>query len=44
VLEAATTDGRRAEALFQLGRFKDVIEIAPPAMIEYAAARNDLAR
>jgi tetratricopeptide (TPR) repeat protein len=44
VLEAATTDGRRAEALFQLERFKEVIETAPPAMIEYAAARNELAR
>jgi len=44
VLEAATTEGRRIEALFQLERFKDVAETAPPAMIEYAAARNALAR
>ena len=44
VLEAATTEGRRIEALFQLERFKDVAETAPPAMIEYAAARNELAR
>jgi tetratricopeptide (TPR) repeat protein len=44
VLEAATTEGRRAEALFQLERFKQVVETAPPAMIEYAAARNELAR
>jgi tetratricopeptide (TPR) repeat protein len=44
VLAAATTDGRRAEALFQMGRFKEVAERAPPAMIEYAAARNELSR
>lgn len=44
VLVAATTDGRRAEALFQMERFKDVAERAAPALIEYAAARNELAR
>jgi tetratricopeptide (TPR) repeat protein len=44
VLAAATTDGRRAEALFQMERFKEVAERAPPAMIEYAAARNELSR
>ena len=44
VLAAATTEGRRFEALFQLERFKDVVETAPPALIEYAAARNELAR
>jgi len=44
VLAAATTDARRAEALFQLDRFKEVAERAPPAMIEYAAARNELAQ
>lgn len=44
VLAAATTDGRRAEALFQLERFKPVVEMAPPWMIEYAAARNELGR
>lgn len=44
VLAAATTDGRRAEALFQMDRFKEVAERAPPAMIEYAAARNELSR
>jgi len=44
VLAAATGEGRRAEALFQLERFKDVVETAPPALIEYAAARNELAR
>jgi tetratricopeptide (TPR) repeat protein len=44
VLAAATTPGRRAEALFQLERFKPVVETAPPWMIEYAAARNALAR
>jgi len=44
VLAAATTEGRRIEALFQLERFKDVVETAPPPLIEYAAARNELAR
>jgi tetratricopeptide (TPR) repeat protein len=44
VLAAATTEGRRIEALFQLERFKDVVETAPPSMIEYAAARNALGR
>ena len=44
VLAAATTEGRRIEALFQLERFKDVVETAPPHMIEYAAARNALGR
>lgn len=44
VLAAADTEGRRVEALFQLDRFKDVVETAPPALIEYAAARNELAR
>lgn len=44
VLAAADTAGRRIEALFQLDRFKEVVETAPPAMIEYAAARNELAR
>jgi hypothetical protein len=27
-----------------MGRFKEVAERAPPAMIEYAAARNELSR
>ncbi len=44
VLAAASSEGRRIEALFQLERFKDVVETAPPAMIEYAAARNELGR
>jgi tetratricopeptide (TPR) repeat protein len=44
VLAAATTEGRRIEALFQLERHKDVVETAPPALIEYAAARNELSR
>jgi len=44
VLAAAETDGRRAEALFQMERFKEVAERAPPALIEYAAARNELDR
>lgn len=44
VLAAATSDGRRAEALFQMERFKDVAERASPAMIEYAAARNELSQ
>jgi tetratricopeptide (TPR) repeat protein len=44
VLAAADREGRRIEALFQLERFKEVVETAPPAMIEYAAARNELSR
>jgi tetratricopeptide (TPR) repeat protein len=44
VLAAADRPDRRIEALFQLERFKEVVETAPPAMIEYAAARNELAR
>jgi tetratricopeptide (TPR) repeat protein len=44
VLAAADRNGRRIEALFQLERFKEVVETAPPAMIEYAAARNELSR
>lgn len=44
VLSAADTDNRRAEALFQMDRFKEVAERAPPTMIEYAAARNELSR
>jgi tetratricopeptide (TPR) repeat protein len=44
VLAAATTEGRRIEALFQLERYKDVVETSPPALIEYAAARNELSR
>lgn len=42
VLAAATSEGRRFEALFQMERFKEVAESAPPALIEYAAARNEL--
>jgi len=44
VLGMAKTDGQRAEALFQLERWQDVVDSAPPAMIEYAAARNELAQ
>jgi tetratricopeptide (TPR) repeat protein len=44
VLAAATTEGRRAEALFQMDQVRQVAERAPPALIEYAAARNELAR
>ncbi|MCW5734339.1 MAG: tetratricopeptide repeat protein [Enhydrobacter sp.] len=44
VLAAATTEGRRAEVLFQMERFREVAERAPPAMIEYAAARNELSQ
>ena len=44
VLAAATTAGRRIEALFQLERYKDVLETSPPALIEYAAARSELSR
>jgi hypothetical protein len=44
VLAAATGEGQRAEALFQLERFKEVCESAPPALIEYAAARTELGR
>lgn len=43
VLEVATNDARRAEALFQLNRFREVVERAPPTLVEYAAARNELA-
>lgn len=43
-LAAATTEGQRIEALFQLERYKDVVETSPPALIEYAAARNELGR
>jgi tetratricopeptide (TPR) repeat protein len=57
VLREATTPGRRAEALFQLGvaavvkdraaaerHWREVIHNAAPHLIEYAAARNELAR
>jgi tetratricopeptide (TPR) repeat protein len=44
VLANASSDGQRVEALFQLGRFQEVVDSAPPAMIEYAAARNELRR
>jgi tetratricopeptide (TPR) repeat protein len=44
VLAKADTRGRQAEAAFQLGRWKDAIEQGAPAMIEYAAARHELAR
>ena len=56
-LTRADNDGRRAEALFQLGvfaypqdreearrRWQQVVDEAPPAMIEYAAARHELTR
>jgi tetratricopeptide (TPR) repeat protein len=56
VLRNATTPGRRAEALFQLGvvavakdrdlaqrRWHEVLDTAPAHLIEYAAARNELA-
>ena len=44
VLEQAAGEGRRAEALFQMDRFREVAERAPPTLIEYAAARNELSR
>ena len=57
VLARADTDGRRIEALFQLGivalpddpklateRWREVVARGAPALIEHAAARNELAR
>jgi tetratricopeptide (TPR) repeat protein len=44
VLKAATTRERRVEAAFQLGRWKDVVEQGPPALVECCAARNELMR
>jgi tetratricopeptide (TPR) repeat protein len=44
VLEAATNDCRRTEALFQMEKFREVTERAAPTLIEYAAARNELTR
>jgi tetratricopeptide (TPR) repeat protein len=56
-LKRADNDGRRAEALFQMGivacphdraearrRWQQVVDEAPPALIEHAAARHELAR
>lgn len=56
-LKRADNEGRRAEALFQLGivtypydraeacrHWQQVIEKAPPTLIEHAAARHELAR
>jgi tetratricopeptide (TPR) repeat protein len=56
-LQRADNEGRRAEALFQLGilagphdpaearrRWEEVVGVAPPALIEHAAARQELAR
>jgi tetratricopeptide (TPR) repeat protein len=56
-LKRADNQGRRAEALFQIGviadphdreearcRWQEVVDKAPPAMIEHAAARHELAR
>jgi len=44
VMRRANTRERRAEAAFQLDRWKEVVEHAPPALLEYCAARNELAR
>lgn len=57
LLGLATTSGRRAETLFQLGiaavgrdrltarkYFAEVTEVASPEMIEFSAAKNELAR
>lgn len=44
VLANADTRSRQAEAAFQLGQWKDVIDQGTPFMIEYAAARHELAR
>ena len=56
-LVRADNEGRRAEALFQLGivawphdraearrRWQEVVDKAPPALIEHAAARHEVAR
>ena len=56
-LKRADNEGRRAEALFQLGiityrndraeacrHWQQVVDKAPPTMIEHAAARHELAR
>jgi tetratricopeptide (TPR) repeat protein len=56
-LQRADNEGRRAEALFQMGIvayphdreearrcWEQVVDKAPPALIEYAAARHELAR
>jgi tetratricopeptide (TPR) repeat protein len=56
-LKRADSEGRRAEALFQMGIvayphdreearrcWEQVVDKAPPALIEYAAARHELAR
>ena len=37
-LDKLDTDARRAEAFFQMDRFKEVVDRAPADMIEYAAA------
>ncbi|MFI5000703.1 MAG: tetratricopeptide repeat protein [Reyranellales bacterium] len=57
LLQRADTDGRRAEALFQLAvvtvatdrqaakrRWEEIVDWASPTLIEYAAARDELAR
>lgn len=57
VFKRADTDGRRAEAAFQIGllafakdraaaerSWREIVDHAPPSLIEYAAARNELAR
>ena len=57
VLARADTDGRRMEALFQLGvaavatdprgaakHWQEIVDRGAPALIEHAAARNELAR
>jgi hypothetical protein len=57
VLKLANTDGRRAEATFQLGilafaqdpnaarsHWQEIVDRSGPSLIEYAAARHELAR
>ena len=57
VLARADTDGRRMEALFQMGvaavatdprgaakHWQEIVDRGAPALIEHAAARNELAR
>ncbi|MBL0899446.1 MAG: tetratricopeptide repeat protein [Reyranella sp.] len=57
LLRAATTPGRRAEAMFQVGAVEhardpaaakrawlQVVESGPPELMEFACARNELAR
>lgn len=44
LLASAADACQRFEAAFHLGRWRDVVDQAPPYTIEYAAARHELAR